>query len=111
MNVLEKTTHPHITKIYEILEDESNFYVVMELLSGGSLLDKIILTSKFNEDHACMIIHQILLALNYMHSKHITHRDLKLENLMCVSKDPTDLTVKLTDFGFATFYDPNVGME
>ena len=57
MFVLEKTTHPHITKIYEILEDESNFYVVMELLSGGSLLDKIIVNSKFNEDHACMIIH------------------------------------------------------
>jgi len=57
MFVLEKTTHPHITKIYEILEDESNFYVVMELLSGGSLLDKIIVASKFNEDHACMIIH------------------------------------------------------
>jgi serine/threonine protein kinase len=52
-----------------------------------------------------------MLALNYMHLKNMTHRDLKLENIMCVDKmdyaDFTDFTVKLTDFGFATFFDPN----
>jgi len=40
--VLEKTDHPHITRVFEILEDKRNFYVVMEFLSGGNLMDKII---------------------------------------------------------------------
>jgi serine/threonine protein kinase len=40
--VLEKTDHPHITRVFEILEDKRNFYVVMEFLEGGNLLDKII---------------------------------------------------------------------
>ena len=55
------------------------------------------------------IIHQILLAVNFMHYKNIMHRDLKLENIMC--EDSTDLAqdeiyVKLTDFGFATKFKP-----
>lgn len=61
-----------------------------------------------------MIIYQILLALCYMHSKNITHRDLKPENLMVTITDsnkPEDLFVKLTDFGFATFFDPTAKMD
>ena len=47
---------------------------------------------------------QLLLALNYMHQKGMMHRDLKPENLLCdVSGDGT-ITVKLTDFGFAKYY-------
>lgn len=42
LQVLEITDHPHITKVYEILEDNKCYYVVMELLEGGNLLDKII---------------------------------------------------------------------
>jgi serine/threonine protein kinase len=77
---------------------------VMELIEGGNLLDKIIDCNKFNEDHACFIVHQIMLAVNYMHLQNVMHRDLKLENIMCRSKDLTDFHVKLTDFGFSTFY-------
>lgn len=39
----------------------------MELIEGGNLLDKIIECNTFHEDHACFIVHQIMLALNYMH--------------------------------------------
>lgn len=79
----------------------------MELLKGGNLLDRVIRLKKFSEQHAANIINQIMLALNYMHKQNISHRDLKLENLMCMSEDTEDLNVKLTDFGFATFFDPN----
>lgn len=50
LHVLEITDHPHITKVYEILEDNKCFYVVMELLEGGNLLDKIIQADNFNEE-------------------------------------------------------------
>ena len=52
-----------------------------------------------------------MLALNYMHQQNIAHRDLKLENLLCISTSKDDLGVKLTDFGFATFFDPKNGMN
>jgi len=42
LEVLEKIDHPHITRVFELLEDKHNFYVVMEYLKGGNLLDKII---------------------------------------------------------------------
>jgi serine/threonine-protein kinase Chk2 len=47
-----------------------------------------------------------MLALNYMHKQNVTHRDLKPENIMCSSADENDLNIKLTDFGFACFFDP-----
>ena len=42
-----------------------------------------------------------------MHQKNIIHRDIKPENILFESKDPTNITVKITDFGFAKCYDPN----
>ena len=65
--VLEETDHPHITRVFELMEDNKNFYVVMELLPEGNLLDKICEMTYFTEDHAVMILHQIMLALNYLH--------------------------------------------
>ena len=46
---------------------------------------------------------QLLYALNYMHKLNIAHRDIKPENILL--EDPATLRIKLTDFGFATFYD------
>jgi serine/threonine protein kinase len=57
LEVLEKTDHPHITRVFELLEDKYNFYVVMELLEGGDLLEKVVKIEKFSEDHAVMITH------------------------------------------------------
>ena len=50
--VLEKTDHPNITRVFEILEDKTRFFVVMELLSGGDLLNRIQMMDHFTEDHA-----------------------------------------------------------
>jgi serine/threonine protein kinase len=55
--VLEKTDHPHITQVFELLEDKKHFYVVMELLSGGNLLQKISKMKVFGESHAAKIIY------------------------------------------------------
>lgn len=43
-----------------------------------------------------------------MHLQHVMHRDLKLENIMCRSTDLEDFHVKLTDFGFSTFFNPKI---
>ena len=66
--MLEKTDHPHITRVFELLEDRRSYYVIMELVSGGNLLEKVIEMKTMTEPLAADIINQILLSLNYMHS-------------------------------------------
>lgn len=112
LTVLEKTDHPHIVRVFEILEDKNHFYVVMEFMSGGDLMGKVEKIKQFSEDHAAMILHQVLLALNYMHAKQVSHRDLKPDNLMVLEgENPEDIMIKLTDFGFACFFDPHQKMD
>ena len=61
-------------RIFELLEDEQNYYIVSELLMGGELYDRICQRKSFNEVDAAGVINQLLLALNYMHSNNILHR-------------------------------------
>ena len=104
LQVLQETSHPHIMSIFELLEDDENYYVVSEFIRGGELFDRIVNLKQFNEAKASYVIYQILLALNYIHKMGIMHRDLKPENILLESPDPEVLNVKLSDFGFATFY-------
>ena len=77
---------------------------------GGNLLEKIQKMKTFNEVQAANVIKQLLLALNFMHQKNIMHRDLKPENILCedyADAEEGEINIKLTDFGFATKYDPD----
>ena len=94
-------------RIYEIMEDDKFYYIISELLEGGELYDRIIRKKRFSERDAAVIIHQILLALNYMHQRQIVHRDIKPENILFEKADQNESLIKITDFGFANFLDPN----
>mmetsp|Transcript_27437 Transcript_27437/g.20598 ORF Transcript_27437/g.20598 Transcript_27437/m.20598 type:complete len:96 (+) Transcript_27437:279-566(+) len=85
--VLQEADHPYLMKVYELLEDDLNYYIVSELLEGGELYSRIIKQKRFSEVNAAKIIHQMLLALNYMHQRNIAHRDIKPENILMCSKD------------------------
>lgn len=103
LEVLEQTSHPNIVAVYELLSDFQNYYIVQEYVRHGELFDFI--ASKQNslkEMDAQNIIHQLFLALNYMHSQGMVHRDIKPENILISQEDP--LEIKLTDFGFATYH-------
>ena len=109
LKVLQATSHPHIMSIFELLEDDDNYYVVSEFIRGGELFERIVQLKHFNEAKAVRVIGQILLALNYIHNNNIMHRDLKPENILLESELPDNLDIKLSDFGFATYLKPEGG--
>lgn len=84
IEILKILDHPNILKLYEIYESRSNIYLVLEYIQGGDLLSHLKEKLQYSEKDASLIILKILETLEYCHSKNIIHRDLKLENIMCV---------------------------
>jgi len=56
LQVLEAVDHPNITRVFELMEDDRNFYVVMEYCSGGNLLERILEKKNLKESDAADII-------------------------------------------------------
>ncbi|XP_014781323.1 testis-specific serine/threonine-protein kinase 3 [Octopus bimaculoides] len=89
--------HPNIIKFHETFEEMHLVYMVLEYASRGDLLAHIQKYGSLPEDRTKILTRQICQAIHYLHSQNITHRDLKLENLLL-----DDLgNIKITDFGFA----------
>lgn len=100
-NILKLLDHPSIVKIYDFYEKDGKWYLVMELVTGGELLDRVQdhPDGRIPEKQARIWFRQIVSAVQYCHEHLIVHRDLKLENVL-IDKDDN---VKITDFGFANF--------
>jgi len=81
-NMLRTIPHPNIVQIYEMFEDEVQFYIVTELFEGGDLFSRIEKMKRFSEKDAAHIMEEVLMAINHCHSKKICHRDLKPENIL-----------------------------
>lgn len=96
---LVKTTqdHPHIIKIFEVIEEPRKLHIITELCTGGELFDKIT-AGVFTENLAAKYMTQLMTAVAYLHNHSIVHRDLKPENLMLDNTSP-DAVLKLIDFG------------
>lgn len=103
--ILKLMDHPNIIKLYETFEDRRQIYLVMELCEGKELFDRIIDAGHFTEQHAAVVVQQMLSAVFYMHKNMICHRDLKPENFLFMSKGPIDKSVlKLIDFGLSACF-------
>ncbi len=98
--------HPHIVKILDIFDEDIYLFIIEEYCEGGDLTSFLMRNRVLNEDLTRSIIRQLLTTLNYLHSKGITHRDVKLENILIHKKQP-ELIIKLADFGTATFFFKN----
>ncbi|KAI5737364.1 hypothetical protein M8J76_012789 [Diaphorina citri] len=93
--------HPNIVNLHCVFQDEVHTYLVLELLKGGELLDRIRQKGRcgFTENEASRIMRQLVAAVHFMHSRGVVHRDLKPENLLF--SDPAGDNIKVVDFGFA----------
>jgi len=92
--------HPNIIKLYaSFFRGDEQLWMVMPLISGGSVLDIMqeAFPTGFSEELAGAILHGVLMAIQYLHSKQSLHRDLKAGNIFVAS----DGTVILGDFGVA----------
>jgi len=100
VNILTKLKHPGVVKLYDVFRTKKHFYIILEMLHGGELFDRIVAKGHFNEEDAARMTEQITLAIQYLHQNGVTHRDLKPENLLFDSK-ADDANLKITDFGLA----------
>ncbi|XP_065359391.1 calcium/calmodulin-dependent protein kinase type 1 [Calliphora vicina] len=102
-----RLTHPNIVQLYETYEDKSKIYLVMELVTGGELFDRIVEKGSYTEKDASDLIRQILEAVDYMHEQGVVHRDLKPENLLFYSPDD-DSKIMISDFGLSKMEDSGI---
>ncbi|XP_055601799.1 SNF-related serine/threonine-protein kinase-like [Uranotaenia lowii] len=101
--------HPHVVRLYEVIDTQTKLYLILELGDGGDLYDYIMRHDKgLSENLAQEYFRQIVRAISYCHQLHVVHRDLKPENVVFFEKLGV---VKLTDFGFSNKFCPGQKLE
>jgi len=96
--LLAQLDHPTIVKLYDYINDEDRFHLIMEYVNGrdlNDLIDKV--TGPINEFRAINIFIQVLEGIQHIHNKGIIHRDIKPSNIIINENDK----IKLLDFGIA----------
>jgi len=107
--IMTKIRHKNILFCKAVFETEPVIYLVLELVQGGELYDKIVEDGEYSEDEAKQIVLQLLDAVEYLHDNGIAHRDLKPENILCMTKtSPMDgfrrEQIKVADFGLSKMF-------
>ena len=80
INILKKCGHPHIIRLYEVIDTPSDIFVVMEYVPNGELFDYIVSKGRLAADEARHFFHQIVAGGEYCHYHKIVHRDLKVRH-------------------------------
>ncbi|CAG9326269.1 CIPK3 [Blepharisma stoltei] len=100
IHIMKHIRHPNIVKLYEVLSSHSKIYLVLELVTGGELFDKIKECGPLPETQVRNYFQQIISAVAFCECQHIAHRDLKLENVL-LDKDGV---LKISDFGLSGLF-------
>mmetsp|Transcript_49472 Transcript_49472/g.152641 ORF Transcript_49472/g.152641 Transcript_49472/m.152641 type:complete len:538 (-) Transcript_49472:38-1651(-) len=100
--------HPHVARLVDVYESEEQLNLVMECMTGGELFKRVSERRRFSEKDGADATYQMLLAVNYIHTHDVVHRDIKLENFLYESPESDHL--KLIDFGFSKIWSPNTKM-
>ncbi len=89
--------------MFEVLKSANHIYIIMELVVGGELFDKIVAEKRFDEATARKFFHQLIDGISYCHAHNIAHRDLKPENLLLTENS----VLKISDFGLSGISENN----
>ncbi|DAZ92648.1 TPA: hypothetical protein N0F65_000593, partial [Lagenidium giganteum] len=101
ISIMKMVRHKHVVVLKEVLASRTKIFIVLELITGGELFDKIVSEGRFNEDTARFYFRQLVDGVLYCHQNGVCHRDLKPENLLL--DENGDL--KISDFGLSALYD------
>ncbi|XP_036429610.1 LOW QUALITY PROTEIN: ribosomal protein S6 kinase alpha-2 [Colossoma macropomum] len=93
--------HPNIITLKDVYDDGKYVYLVMELMRGGELLDRILRQKGFSEREASAVLCTITKTVEYLHSQGVVHRDLKPSNILYVDETGDPESIRICDFGFA----------
>uniref|UniRef100_A0A1J3FTX8 non-specific serine/threonine protein kinase n=1 Tax=Noccaea caerulescens TaxID=107243 RepID=A0A1J3FTX8_NOCCA len=99
ISTMKLIKHPNVVEIIEVMASKTKIYIVLELVSGGELFDKIAQQGRLKEDEARRYFQQLINAVDYCHSRGVYHRDLKPENLILDANG----VLKVSDFGLSAF--------
>ena len=95
--IITKFNHINVIYVFQILEDQENFYIIMEYCKHGELFDYIVKNERLTEEEASIFFYQLINGIEHIHSKGIAHRDLKPENLLLAENN----ILKIIDFGLS----------
>ncbi|KAI4897701.1 hypothetical protein NFI96_000843 [Prochilodus magdalenae] len=100
VQIMKMLRHPHIIRLYQVMETERMIYLVTEYASGGEIFDHLVAHGRMAEKDARRKFKQIVAAVHFCHCRNIVHRDLKAENLLL----DHNLNIKIADFGFSNMF-------
>ncbi|CAD6194499.1 unnamed protein product [Caenorhabditis auriculariae] len=95
IDALRSLSHQYISRLYQYIETEEKYFIILEYCSGGEMFDYIIRKRRLEESEARHFFRQLLSAMAYIHSQGYAHRDLKPENLLLTE----EVHLKVIDFG------------
>ncbi|XP_076417089.1 serine/threonine-protein kinase ULK1 isoform X1 [Peromyscus maniculatus bairdii] len=113
IKILKELKHENIVALYDFQEMANSVYLVMEYCNGGDLADYLHTMRTLSEDTVRLFLQQIAGAMQLLHSKGIIHRDLKPQNILLSNPggrraNPSNIRVKIADFGFARYLQSNM---
>uniref|UniRef100_A0A7S3GC72 non-specific serine/threonine protein kinase n=1 Tax=Palpitomonas bilix TaxID=652834 RepID=A0A7S3GC72_9EUKA len=106
-DILCSCTHPFLVRLHYSFQTHDKLYLVMDYVNGGELYYHLRNAGRFPEHLAKFYIAEVVLGLDYLHSRNIIYRDLKPENILLDS----DGHIRITDFGLAKVCRDSLGEE
>lgn len=100
ISIMKIVRHKYVVGMKEVLASKTKIFIVLELVTGGELFDKIVSEGRFSEEMARFYFKQLVEGVAYCHSLGVCHRDLKPENLLLDEQG----NLKISDFGLSALY-------
>ncbi|GAM27553.1 hypothetical protein SAMD00019534_107290 [Acytostelium subglobosum LB1] len=100
VEIMLDVKHTNVIALKEVYETDSDVILILELVTGGELFDKIVERNSYTEEDASKLINTLVRVIQYLHTKDIVHCDLKPENLL-YSDNSDAAIIKLCDFGLS----------
>ncbi|KAJ8921523.1 hypothetical protein NQ315_003141 [Exocentrus adspersus] len=110
IDIMRALQHPRLIQVYDAFENGKIMTVILELIEGGELFERVIDDDFILTEKSCTIfMRQICEGVDFIHKQRILHLDMKPENILCLTK--TGNRIKIIDFGLARKFDPDKKLQ